>query len=141
MRAVQKCIRLSEASVKEIEALASSIGKDFSGMARDLLNEAVRIRRCPGIVFADGATGRRARIAGTGIDVWEFIATFKGLGENYDRLKQAYHWLSDQQIRSGLSYYALYRDDINEKITNNEDSSQEQILKRFPFLSTAAGRQ
>ena len=87
MTTVQKSLRLPEEAVKEIEALASDTGKDFSGIARDLLVEAVKMRRCPGIIFADGPTGRRARLAGTGIDIWEFIATFKGLGENYDKLK------------------------------------------------------
>ena len=88
MKTVQKSIRLSEEAVREIEALASGSGRDFSGIARDLLIEAVKMRRCPRITFADGATGRRARIAGTGIDIWEFIATFKGLGENYSKLLQ-----------------------------------------------------
>jgi len=126
MTTVQKSIRLPVEAVKEIEALASGSGKDFSGIARDLLNEAVKMRRCPGVSFADGPTGRRARIAGTGIDIWEFIATFKGLVENYNKLKKAYHWLSDLQIRAALSYYALYPDEIDEKITINEDITQEQ---------------
>ena len=140
MKTVQKSIRLSEEAVKEIEALAAGTGRDFSGIARDLLIEAVKMRRCPGVTFADGPTGRRARIAGTGIDIWEFIATFKGLGENYDKLKQTYHWLSDQQIRSAPSYYALYPDEVDKKITRNEDITQEQIIKRFPFLSKPAGK-
>jgi len=140
MTTVQKSIRLPKEAIKEIEALASGTGKDLSGIARDLLIEAVKMRRCPGVTFADGPTGRRARIAGTGIDIWEFVATFKGLGENYDKLKKTYHWLSDQQIRSALSYYALYPDDIEERITRNEDITQEQIIKRFPFLSKPAGK-
>ena len=140
MATVQKSIRLPEEAVKEIEALGSGTGRDFSTVARDLLIEAVKLRRCPGITFADGPTGRRAKIAGTGIDIWEFIATFKGLGESYDKLKESYHWLSDQQIRSALSYYALYPDEIEEKITRNEDITQEQVIKRFPFLSKTAGK-
>lgn len=140
MTTVQKSIRLPEEAVKEIEALASDTGRDFSGIARDLLIEAVKMRRCPGITFADGPTGRRAKIAGTGIDIWEFIATFKGLGENYNKLKETYHWLSDPQIRSALSYYALYPDEIDENITRNEDITQEQVVKRFPFLSKPAGK-
>jgi uncharacterized protein (DUF433 family) len=140
MATVQKSIRLPEEAVQEIEALASGTGKDFSGIARDLIFEAVKMRRCPGITFADGPTGRRARIAGSGIDIWEFIATFKGLGENYDKLKETYHWLSEQQIRSALSYYALYPDDIEERITRNEDITQELVIKRFPFLSKPAGK-
>jgi uncharacterized protein (DUF433 family) len=141
MTTVQKSIRLPKEAVKEIEALASGTGKDFSGIARDLIVEAIKMRRCPGVTFADGPTGRRARIAGTGIDIWEFIATFQGLGENYDKLKKTYHWLSDPQIRSALSYYALYPDEIDEKITRNEDITQERVFKRFPFLSKSASKQ
>jgi len=140
MATVQKSIRLPEEAVKEIEALASGTGRDFSGVARDLLIEAVKMRRCPGVTFADGPTGRRAKIAGTGIDIWEFIAAFKSIDENYDKLEKTYHWLSDQQIRSALSYYALYPDEIDEKITRNEDITQEQIIKRFPFLSKPEGK-
>ena len=39
MTTVQKSIRLPKEAVKEIEALASGTGKDFSGIARDLLIE------------------------------------------------------------------------------------------------------
>ena len=46
----------------------------------DLLSEAVRMRRVPGIWFVDSINGRRAAIAGTGLEVWEVIATFKSLG-------------------------------------------------------------
>ena len=140
MATVQKSIRLPEEAVKEIEALASGTGRDFSGIARDLLIEAVKMRRCPGITFTDGPTGRRAKIAGSGIDVWEFIATFKGLGENYNKLKEAYHWLSEQQIRSALSYYALYTEEIDIKITRNDDITKNQVIKRFPFLAKPAGK-
>ena len=140
MATVQKSIRLPKEAVKEIEALASVAGRDFSGIARDLLIEAVKIRRCPGVTFADGPTGRRAKIAGTGIDIWEFIATFKDLGENYDNLRETYHWLSDPQIRSALSYYALYPDEIDERITRNEIISPKTVLKRFPFLAKPAGK-
>jgi uncharacterized protein (DUF433 family) len=139
MTTVQKSIRLPEEAVKEIEALASGTGQDFSGIARDLLVEAIKMRRCPGVTFADGPTGRRARIAGTGIDIWEFIATFKALDENYDKLKKTYHWLSDQQLRSAFSYYALYPNEIDEKITRNQDITQERVIKRFPFLAKPAG--
>lgn len=87
MTTVQKTIRLPEDAVKEIEALASVTDRNFSGIARDLLIEAVKMKKCPGITFADGPTGRRARIACTGIDIWEFIAKFKGLGVDCDKLK------------------------------------------------------
>jgi len=140
MRTVQKSLRLPEAAVKQIEALASRSGRDFSGIARDLIIEAVKMRRCPGISFADGPTGRRARIAGTGIDVWEFIATFKSLAEDYDKLKKAYHWLSDQQFRSTLAFYTLYPDEIDERIARNDGITRGNVLAQYPFLAKPAGK-
>jgi uncharacterized protein (DUF433 family) len=118
--------------------MASVAGKDFSGLARDFLVEAVKMKNCPGIIFADGPTGRRARIAGTGIDVWEFIATFKGLDENYDKLKRAYDWLSENQLRAALSYYALYPEEIGDWLERNQELTLEKVVKRFPFLATKA---
>ncbi len=135
MSSIQKSLRLPEAAVKDIESLAENTGKDFSGLVRDLLMEAIKMRRCPGIVFADSALGRRARIAGSGIDVWEVIATFRGLQEDYEKLKKAYHWFNDQQIRSALSYYALYPEEIDEIIDRNERMTQDEIVKKFPFLA------
>ena len=135
MSSIQKSLRLPEAAVKDIESLAENTGKDFSGLVRDLLMEAIKMRRCPGIVFADSSFGRRARIAGSGIDVWEVIATFRGLQEDYEKLKKAYHWFNNQQIRSALSYYALYPEEIDEIIDRNERMTQDEIVKKFPFLA------
>ena len=134
MSSIQKSIRLPEEAVKDIESLAENTGKDFSGLARDLLLEAIKMRKCPGITFTEGPIGRRARIAGTGIDVWEVIANFRSLKEDYEKLKKAYHWLSDLQIRSALSYYAFYPEEIDEIIIKNERMNRDEVLKRFPFI-------
>ena len=135
MPSIQKRIRLPEEAVNDIENLAKIIGRDFSGLVRDLLVEAVKMRRCPGVVFTDGPAGRRARIAGTGIDVWELVAAFKGMKEDYEQLKAAYHWLSDAQIRSALSYFAIYPEEIEETIDQNESITESKVLERFPFLA------
>jgi uncharacterized protein (DUF433 family) len=138
MASIQKCIRLPEETVREIESAASSAGKDFSSVARDLLVEAVKMKNCPGIIFTDGPTGRRARVSGTGIDVWEIAAAFKGLGEDYADLQKAYHWLSEPQLRSALSYYALYPEEIDARVKRNRDLTLEKVAKRFPFLAKKA---
>lgn len=135
MSTVQKSIRLTETAVVEIENLAKASGREFSGLARDLLVEALKMRKCPGIVFADSPTGRRARIAGTGIDVWELVATFKGIKEDADQLRAAYHWLADAQIRAALSYYTLYPEEIDDLIHRNASLTEDQVLKQYPFLS------
>lgn len=108
MPTVQKSIRIQQKTLKEIEQMARDTGKEFSVVANELLDEAVRMQRCPGIVFTEGTTGRRARIAGTGIEVWEVIATYKGVSEDLNRLQKTYHWLTGQQLRSAIGYYKTY---------------------------------
>jgi uncharacterized protein (DUF433 family) len=134
MSAVQKSLRIPQDTVVEIERMASESGCDFSSMTKDLLMEAIKIRRCPGIIFADGVTGRRARVAGTGLEVWEIIATYKSVNQNYKRLKKAYHWLAEQQLRAAIGYYNAYRDEIDLQINRNQSWSKETVLNQYPYL-------
>src|SRR3972149_6253784 len=70
MAGVQKSLRLPPETMKEIEQMAKETGQDFSNVTKDLLQEAIKMRRCPGILFSEGTSGRRARVAGTGIHSW-----------------------------------------------------------------------
>jgi uncharacterized protein (DUF433 family) len=134
MSSVQKSIRIPDEVAKTIQEEAESSGRDFSAVANELLAEAVKLKRCPGIVFADGPSGRRARIAGTGLDVWEVVSTYKSLNRDDARLREAYHWLSEPQLRSALSYYRLYAEEIERQIARNEAWSKEQLADRHPSL-------
>jgi len=134
MPTIQKSIRIQEKTLKEIEQISRDSGKEFSAVANELLEEAVRMKRCPGITFTEGTTGRRARIAGTGIEVWEVIATYKGIAEDFARLRQAYHWLTEQQLRAAVGYYMVYKEEIGRLIKQNEGLTKEHMRKRYPFL-------
>src|SRR3989304_3477327 len=59
MPTVQKSLRIPAEVVKTIEGLAEASRQDFSATAIELLTEAVKMRRCPGIVFADSPSGQR----------------------------------------------------------------------------------
>lgn len=65
------------------------------------LDEGLRV---PGIIFANGPTGRRACIAGTGIDVFEVVGTYRAVGENRRKLAERYDWLTPDQIDAALAY-------------------------------------
>jgi uncharacterized protein (DUF433 family) len=107
MPARARGLRLPEELQDEIEREMRLRGATFSEVATSLLREAVRMRRVPGIVFMDGPVGRRASIAGTGLDVWEVIATFKSVEEDRERLKASYGWLSEGQLSAALAYNGL----------------------------------
>jgi len=135
MAGVQKSLRLPQETLREIERMAQESGKDFSSVTKDLLEEAIKMRRCPGIVFAEGTSGRRARVAGSGIEVWEIIAAYQSLKKDAGRLKKTYHWLSPEQLRAALSFYSAYPEEIDRQIEKNQRWNQEEIRKRHPFMS------
>jgi uncharacterized protein (DUF433 family) len=85
-------------------------------------------------VFGDGPTGRRAQIAGTGLDVWEVVQSYKGLDGNWERLKASYDWLEEQQLRSALSYYEAYPQEIDERLAREQSWTPERLYARYPFV-------
>jgi uncharacterized protein (DUF433 family) len=95
---------------------------------------AVKMHRVPGIVFMDGPAGRRASIAGTGLDVWEVIATFKSVVKDRRRLGASYEWLSDRQLSAALAYYELYPEEIDTRIEEVEHLTPEKLYGGFPYL-------
>lgn len=135
MPTVQKSLRIPDKIAKAIEDAAVASGRDFSTVANELIAEAVKMRRCPGILFAEGPFGRRARIAGTGLDVWEVIAGYNSLDRDVERLRHAYHWLSEPQLRAALGYYAAYPEEIDRQVARNEAWTQDRLAERYPSLA------
>lgn len=106
---------------------------EWSTMVLQLLGEAIRMRRAPGIVFSEGPTGRRAVVAGTGLEVWEIIATWREVGEDYRRLRAAYDWLSEPQLRGALSYYEMYSDEVDGQLARERQLTLERVQKELPL--------
>lgn len=127
-------IRISDTLEREIEREAGLRGQSFSSLTAELLHEAVRMRRVPGIVFTDGPAGRRATVAGTGLDVWEIVATWKAGDRSYDELQKNYDWLTDIQLRSALAYYKLYPAEIDARLAREETWTAERVAEEYPFL-------
>ncbi len=134
MSTVQKSLRMPEETIKEIETLAVASKKDFTATTNELLKEAIKAHHCPGIVFTEGVSGKRARFAGTGLEVWEVIATFKGVNEDLKRLIVSFHWLTKQQLLSAIGHYRRYADEIDAPIVDNEGLTPEATQKKYPFL-------
>jgi uncharacterized protein (DUF433 family) len=128
-------IRLTEGLEREIERDAQLRGQSFTSTTSEMLAEAVRMRRVPGVVFTDGPAGRRATIAGTGLDVWEVIATWRDVGEQWAALRESYDWLTDFQLRSAVAYYKMYPKEIDARLTREERWTPERAETELPFLA------
>ena len=135
MASVQKSLRIPEDTAHAVEELARSSRWDFSSVANEMLEEVVKMRRCPGSIFADGPSSRRACIAGTGLEVWEVISAYNNLDRDLIRLCQSYHWLDEIQLRAALAYYAAYTDEIDRRIQLDETWTKERLVEEYPILS------
>ena len=126
-------LRVPEELEREIEREAEAVGKSWSAMSKDLLTEAIKMRRAPGVVFADGPAGRRPVVAGSGLDVWEVVATWQAGGEDRTKLRESLHWLTEAQIRAALSYYELYPGDIDPRLEREQQWTPERVRRELPF--------
>jgi len=101
-----------------------------------LIEEGLRMARCPGIVFVDGASGRRACIAGTGIDVWEVARALRSCQGDEAAMRALYPQLTHAQITVALRYAKAYPAEISERVAL-ADSTEAEAMETFPFLKVS----
>lgn len=136
MTSAAKGLRVPARLQQEIEREMERRGiTEWSAAVVELLDEAIRMRRAPGVVFVDGPRGRRAVVAGTGVDVWEIVASWREVGEDYRRLRAAYEWMAEPQLRAALSYYEFYPEEVDARIALEERWTQERVQRELPFTT------
>jgi uncharacterized protein (DUF433 family) len=123
----------------EIEREAVTRGQTSDQLVAELLDEGFRMRRVRGIVFADGPVGRRATVAGTGVDVWEVISMWKACGENDSRLAECYDWLTEDQLTAALVYFRMYPAEIEARLEREASLTPERVYEAYPFLMPKTG--
>ena len=134
-RSTARGVRLPSALDEAIQREADARGSSWSSLTTELLDEAIRQRRAPGIVFVDGATGRRAVVAGTGIEVWEIVGTWKALTEDFESTREAYGWLSEIQLRAALGYYARYPEEVDQRLAREAAWTPERLRDELPYAA------
>ena len=97
------------------------------------------MRRCPGVVFRDGAVGRRAVIEGTGIDVWAVVQEWRSAAADFEVLTEAFPQLSDRQLRAALNYYAVYSAEIDGRLEAEEAWTPKTLRAELPFTQGLPG--
>jgi uncharacterized protein (DUF433 family) len=91
---------------------------------RPALTAGARRHVHPLIRFVDGPAGRRARLAGTGKDVWEVIATVR---DNDNDLHEAAEYLRLPLglVQAAVAYYGAYTSEVDELIADNKRTAEE----------------
>jgi uncharacterized protein (DUF433 family) len=126
-------MRLRRSLRSRLEDLAARARRSVAEVAQELLEEALRMRECPGIYFADEPAGRVAKIGGTGLGVWEVLRDALPDPEP-QRLQAAFSWLSAAQLTAALMYYRRFPDEVRRQVDANAGFTAEAIERQYPGL-------
>lgn len=126
-------MRLRRSLREEIEAVAVRTRRSVAEVAQDLLEEALRAQKCPGIYFANEPSGRTAKIGGTGLGVWEVLRDFSR-DEDAKRLRRAFPQLTQAQLAAALLYFRRYPEEVRQQIDTNAGLTAEAIDRQHPGL-------
>jgi uncharacterized protein (DUF433 family) len=127
-------IRLSPETDRAVAAEARRLKRSKGAIVEALAEEALRMRRFPGIGYRGDDAARRPWVIGTGLDVWELCQ----MVEEYDSIEElldAMDHLTERQVKLALAYRERHPDEIDAAIAENRRSSEEW-LELYPFIET-----
>jgi len=127
-------IEIPDELAAAVAEIAATTGQDVQSLIVEMVTEAIKMRRVPGILFADGATGRRARVGGTGIEVFEVIDRYESVGRDRARLQELFDWLKPNQINAAIAFYEAYPDDIRPYLLTEQEekAAMEALWAKHP---------
>jgi len=127
-------ISLPEAALAQVEALAMAAQVSPETLITQLVEEAIKMHRCPGVIFADAPAGRTAVVAGSGIEVWSVIEAWNGgCQHDFHELRRTFDMLTEEQLRAALRYYQLDPLEIDVWIARNAGAG-DRLRQNYPQL-------
>jgi hypothetical protein len=124
-------LRLSEETDRLVTAEAKRTKRSKGSVVETLAEEALKTRTVPGIAFRGDDYNRRAWLIGTSLDVWQVIEAYKDFSESLDRVI-AETDLSERELRTALSYYGRFPQEIDDFIALNRRPLTE-LHSEYPY--------
>lgn len=117
-------VRLPETTLQRLGVRARRAHLPPRTLAQRYVEEGLRMDEHPLVRFAEGPAGRRARLLGTGKDVWEVITVVR---DNDGDAAEAARYLEMPLglVQAAITYYGAYPDEISQWIELNEDELAE----------------
>jgi len=131
-------MRAARGSIRALEEEARRYHVAPRTLAETMLEEGIRMRRHPGVVFVDRGGGRDAVLAGRPrLSIWQIVQVARG---NRSRTATARQLSLDvSELQRALGYAAEYVDEIDAAIREN-DEAFERIQRLYPSVPTRASR-
>src|ERR1700686_3386571 len=136
--------RLPDDLLARVDAEAIATGTSVTSLVTSLLDEGLKSRRFPGVVYRNGPAGRRAGLA-RGPDVWEGIRAVRsapGRGEGRLHVVAESSGVALDEVRLAVDFYAAFPDEIDARIAADEQAQlglRQAIDRRERLLSSRDG--
>jgi hypothetical protein len=129
-------VRLPSDTLRRGRERAAEYGEPLTSTMERYVEEGLRRDRHPLITFVDGPSGRRARLAGTGPDVWEVALVFADSDRSADAAAASLS-MPLQSVQAALGYYADYQEEVDGFIRANEEAAEREyaLAQRVRELS------
>lgn len=133
--------RLDEELLRRLEEEGQASAMSVSALVATLLDEGLKTRRFPGIVYREGPSGRRAGLIG-GPDVWEVARDLRhapGRGERRVAAVAVELGLSADRVRLAADFASAYPGEINRLIELDEHAAErvkDLLSRRDQLLSS-----
>ena len=117
--------RIDPAALRELDRHAKRLGKPRSNLVERYVEEWLRMDKHPGIVFVEGAAGRRPALASRrGLDVWEVITTLHA---------------NDGKVADAAEVLSLPESEVHLALTNGSERTTSCLSRRRPPRSGKQG--
>lgn len=117
-------LRLATATVENLAERARRLHMPPRTLAQRYVEEGLRMDAHPLVRFTDGPAGRRATLVGSGLDVWEVIATVRD-NERDIAASASYLDVPLGLVQAAVTYYGAYAAEIDEWIELNQREAAE----------------
>ena len=117
-------VRLNDATISRLGARAQRVHLPPRTLAQRYVEEGLRMDEHPLVRFADGPAGRRARLIGTGKDVWAVIEVVRDNGGDAAGSAR-YLEIPLGLVQAAIAYYGAYAAEIDQQIAANEQEAAE----------------
>jgi uncharacterized protein (DUF433 family) len=112
-------LRFQSGVSERLAAQARRAGLAPRTLAQRFVDEGLRREDHPLVRFVDGPSGRRAALVGSGLDVWEVIATVRENDNDFEGAA-AFLVLTPGLVQAAVAYYGSYQEEIDGEIAFNQ---------------------
>lgn len=130
-RTTRLAVRLSEETSLFVAEEARRSGWSRSAVVDELVSEAAKARLFPGIAFRDRP--RRARVIGTGLDVWQLIDLIDAYRGDVKKLCKNYELVTERAVGVAVAYAERFPAEIEEFLALQR-RGEAQLRALYPFI-------